>query len=129
MLLEPLQSYTNYIERSAHFLNCPKHMFNHELDCAYRQGALDNKSLELVIDMLKYFNYPSPVENAKKFVEARSKMSMQEFNKLNVNFETIPVRLLKRNESISNWIKENTTYYFNGIVNSVPSYPFQSRFK
>ena len=55
MLIKASPKYIDYIYFSAHYLNCPTHMFNHALDCFYRQakGLNNGKAVEWIAEYLK----------------------------------------------------------------------------
>ncbi len=128
MLLEPTEKYTNFIQGSKHYLNCPKHMFNYDLDCMYRQGCSDGKEISFVADYLKLYNYPKPFEAAKEFVEARSRIKLREFDMMNKNpyIENPPAWTIAKTERISAWTKAHTEYYpFSDVPRNQPSYPFK----
>ena len=133
--IEPSDKYVDYIFNSEHYLNSPKFMLNYQLECLYRQarGLENNKEIEFVADFLKRFQISKPVENAKKFVEFRSSISIQEFEVLNENsyFNNLPADIEKRHEYINNWYKSHTKYFspiYTGgkmIVKSVDDFPYK----
>ena len=104
-LLEPTQKYINYIEHSKHYLNCPKCMFNSDLDSMYRQGCMNETSVDKVAWLLKYYNYPNPTKTATEFVEQRNKISLKEFDTLNVNsyIQRTPEHIVVQHKQISHW--------------------------
>lgn len=130
-ILEPTQQYINFIENSAHYLNCPKHMFNHTLDSVYRQGMGFNsieKAIENVTSILEYYKYPSPRKTAVTFVSEREGITIKEFNALNRNtyIDNLPLKMEKRHEYLNRWFEAHTTYpYRYSSVKVVASYPFR----
>ena len=134
MLLEAPLPYINYIESSAHFLNCPTHMFNHDLHAIYRQfyynGVL---AITYQLATLLYtwgYSKSEAYKTADELYEFYSNISTQEFNKLNKNWEVIPERMEIKNREVTNYIERGTTYYpFTGIKKHVPNYPFKKGYK
>lgn len=132
-LIEPTEKYINRIEHSWHYLNCPKHMLNHDLDCQFRQamGYNDKQmAIKFITDYLKFYNVPKPLETAIKFVEWRMSISITEFNKININsyVDNTPPHINAKHKIICDWTEANTTYYpalYGGGVNNVPTYPMQ----
>ena len=138
MLVSPSFEFVNYVERSAHFLNCPKHILNHDLDCMYRQskGLNNGKAVEWISSYLKQYKIENPIESAKSFVAFRESISIREFNELNVNsyIDKLPPHIQAKNNSVSKWIEQHTEYYptlWGGagkkIIKSIASYPFLKR--
>lgn len=132
-ILEPTEQYIKFIENSAHYLNCPKHMFNEALDSVYRQGMGFNnteKAIEYVSTLLEYYKYPKHRQVAEQFVAERGGITIQEFNKLNPNsyIEVLPERMQKRHEYLNQWFEAHTTYpYRFSSVKVTESYPFRKR--
>ena len=131
MLVETNRNYVERVEGSKHFLNCPKHILNHTLDCFYRQFH-DNKAkaIEVIHSYLKDYNIESPKQKAIQFVEWRSSITIQEFNNINVNsyVDNSPKHINDMLNHQCNWIETNTTYFpFTGIKNKQPSYPYKFR--
>ena len=132
MLLNPNCQFIKYIEESAHYLNCPKHMFNDQLNSVYRQGVPTNESEKFVEVLLTIYHYPEIKKTAKEIVAFFKSITFQEFRTLNVNpyVENLPERMVKRNDEVNAYIENGTTYYhgmFGGGVCSVPSYPFRRK--
>lgn len=129
MFLEPTKKYVDYIERSAHYLNCPKHMFNHDLDSLYRQGIgfSKDKAIEFVERELEFYKFKKPHETAIKWIEWRETLTTQEFNKLNLNpyVDNLPPHIKQIDNRINAWFEKNTTYTYG--YKSVKSYPFAKR--
>ena len=132
MLIEPSEKYIEKTENSRNFLNCPKHMLNHDLDCLYRQakGLQNGKEIDYISDHLKHYGISEPRKKAEEFVKFRSSISLREFNKINVNpyIEKTPAHIEAKHKYICNWTDKNTTYYpaiYGGGIKSVPSYPFR----
>jgi hypothetical protein len=132
MLIKPSAKYINRIENSWHYLNCPKHMLNYDLDCLYRQakGLENGKEVDYISDYLKHYDISEPRKKAEEFVKFRSSISLQEFNKINVNsyIEKTPAHIDAKHKSICEWTDRYTTYYpaiYGGGIKSVPSYPFR----
>ena len=126
MLIEPNKKYINYIENSKHYLNDPKYMLNHDLDCLYRQGIVfsKEKAIEYVENYLKFYQINS---NATKWVEWRDSIDIVKFNKLNKNtyIDKMPKHIYKKHKHICDWTDRNTTYKY-GYPN-VPSYPHKNK--
>jgi len=128
MLLNPTEKYINYIENSKHYLNCPKYMFNYDLDCMYRQGVGDGKAVENVEFYLKKYDYPSPNETAKEFVDFRNSISLKDFDNLNINpyIKETPLHIINFSNRINKWVEARKEYYpFTDILKSFPDYPFK----
>lgn len=130
MLLEPTEKYVNFIENSKHFLNCPKHMFNHDIDCLYRQGIAfsEDKAIEFVTNHLLYYGFKKPRQTAVKWVKWRDNITTQEFNKINVNsyIDYLPPHTKQRADYIDQWTEAHTKYLYGNPVH-VPSFPYQKR--
>jgi len=133
-LIEPTEKYIDRIENSWHYLNCPKHMLNHDLDCLYRQamGFDNNKILAIkyISDYLNTYNVPKPLETATKFVNWRMSISLKDFIVLNVNnyVNNTPQHIDIKHKHICDWVESHTTYYpalYGGGVNYVPTYPMK----
>lgn len=134
MILEAPLGYINYIESSAHFLNCPTHMFNHDLHAVYRQfyynGVL--KNTHQLATMLYTWGYSKKEawKKADDLYSFYSSISTQDFNKLNKNWDVIPERMEEKNKQVCQYIERGTTYYpMSGIKKHVPSYPFKKGYK
>ena len=129
MLVEANQKYIERVEGSPHFLNCPKHMLNHTLDCIYRQFHENKKeAIEQIKSYLKSYGIEKPLEQAKTFVEWRSSISIQEFDKENANsyIDNTPKHIDSMLKHQCDWIESHTTYYpFTGIRKNQPSYPYK----
>lgn len=129
MLVEPNGKFIERVEHSAHFLNCPKHMLNHTLDSIYRQFNYDkNEAIKQIKSYLKSYSIEKPLEQAKAFVEWRSSITMQEFNKINVNsyIDNTPKHIDAMLKHQCDWIDAHTTYYpFSGVVKNIPNYPYR----
>lgn len=129
-LIEPTEKYIFRIENSWHYLNCPKHMLNHNLNSMYLAGINKNKeyAIELVLFYLRDRNYKSTSrKTAVMFVEWRSTITLEEFNLININSynNKLPDHIIALNNKVNDWIKKNTTYYpFTDIIKNNPSYPF-----
>jgi hypothetical protein len=130
MLQEPTQKYVNHVFNSWNFLNCPKHMFNHDLDCLYLQGIVISKetAIKYVEEHLQRYGNPNPHSNAVFFVAWRDKLTMAEFMTANVNkyIDNTPPHIEALNKKINDWTDANTTYYsaIYGGVKDVPTYQF-----
>lgn len=127
MILSPSEKYINYIENSRHYLNCPKHMFNHQIHSIIRlcHGHLDI-ARQRVRDAFTYYNMP--LKDIDKLIEWHWNISEEEFNKLNPNpyIDKLPQHIIERDNRINAWIKTNTepaTIWGNYEI--VPSYPFK----
>ncbi|MCK9544640.1 MAG: hypothetical protein M0R03_21680 [Novosphingobium sp.] len=129
MLIEPNEKYIERVEGSAHFLNCPKHMLNHTLDCIYLQFHENKKeAIEQIKSYLKSYSIPKPEQQAKEFVEWRSSISMKEFMNLNTNpyVDNTPKHITDMLNHQCEYIESHTTYYpFTGIRKNQPSYPYK----
>jgi len=86
-LVEPSSKYVDRILNSWHYLNCPKHMLNHDLDCVYRQGIVHDKetAIKFVTDYLRYYDIKNPIQTATEFVNWRDSITLKEFDTINVN--------------------------------------------
>lgn len=129
-LVEPTAKYIDRIENSAHYLNCPKHMLNYELDCLYRQHISEKpeKMLANICEFLKSYDFDKPMKLAISFYTWRKNISMGEFDKLNVNpyVNNIPKHIEKKHKLICDWIDAHTKYYpYGGYIKEVKSYPFK----
>lgn len=131
-LIIPTPKYIEKVENSRNYLNCPKHMINHDVDCLYRQGIVIDRetAVRYISGYLKYYGITNPTDTATKFVEWRSTITIREFNKINVNsyIEKTPKHIDHKHRRINQWIDDNTTYHsaiYGGGVNTVPSYPFK----
>ena len=130
MLVEANFKYINKVENSANYLNCPKHILNHALDCMYRQGIVISKerAIQYVYEYLKEYDIPEPKTTAIKFVEWRDSISMQEFNLINVNpyIDKTPPHIEAKHKIICDWVDKNTTYYpaiYGGGIKNIPTHP------
>jgi len=133
-LLNPTEKFIDYVYYSRNYLNCPKFIFNSWIDDFYRHAYIEGKSLQAVYDFLKQCNYPSPLKAAEKFVDERSKITFQEFNKLNVNsyIDKLPPHIEARHYIINKWYEQNTKEVWRyGILISKtqPSYPYRTSFR
>lgn len=133
-LIEPTTKYINKIENSWHYLNCPKHMLNHDLDCQFRQAmGYDDKQMavKFITDYLKSYNVPNSLNTAIRFVTWRMSIKLKEFNDININpyVDETPKHIEAKHKHICEWTEANTTYYhgmFGGGVNTVPTYNFNN---
>lgn len=130
MLVETNYSFSEYVLRSADYLNCPKFILNGFLDCIYRQFYDDtNKAEKSITELLRKYNFSEPHKKAAQFVNWRKSIKMEQFNKLNVNsfIDNVPLYVLRKHDSVNEWFKNHTknVYSFGQIVyRSVQSYPF-----
>jgi hypothetical protein len=128
MILEAPQSYVNYIESSAHFLNCPTHMFNDDLHGVYRQFYTDptfyiKEQLTIVLHTFGYTKTKARAV-ANNLYQFYKGIGTQEFNKLNKNWDVIPERMEAKNRQVTAFIENGTTWKY-GMKWSVPTYPFK----
>ena len=130
MLLEPTQKYINYIQASAHYLNSPKHMFNHEINSLVRgySPAMAESNLRVLFHLAGY-----KITNDKlgQLIKFHQSTHVQKFSKINVNVLTPAEQSVadRMNEKVNAYIENGTEYYpamFGGGVKSVPSYPFRT---
>lgn len=133
-LIEPTAKYIDRVENSWNYLNSPKHMLNHDLDCVYRQFIVDDKetAIKNVADYLRYYGMKNPIETATKFVNWRDGIKLAEFDSINVNpyIDKTPAHIDAKHKRICDWIDEHTTYYspiYGGGVKEIPSYPMKYR--
>lgn len=131
-LVNPTYKFIDYILNSWQYLNDPKHMFNYHLDCMYRQGIVESKqtAIEFVELYLQKYNVQQPHKTAVEFIEWRDSISLQEFNKINVNsyLNNLPPHVVALNKKVNDWTEAHTEYYppiYGGGVKSVGSYPFK----
>lgn len=131
-LIEPTPKFVEYVYLSSHYLNCPKHILNHTLDCFYRQ-FYDNhdKAVNAIADTLKKYQFTKPIETAKQFVFERSQTKMAEFDELNVNayIDKTPDHIQKRNEYLNRWYMANTKQEWRHgylISEHTPTYPYKT---
>jgi hypothetical protein len=124
-LIEPSEKYIQYIENSWHYLNCPKHMLNHNLDSLYRQGIVIDRqtTIDLITHYLIKYDIKKPLNTAINFVNWRTSISINEFKKININsyVDNTPKHIEAKHRLICEWTEKNTKYS-NGIVIYVPSY-------
>jgi hypothetical protein len=130
MLLEPTQSFSSKVLASKDYLNCPKFILNHRLDCFYRQ-FYDNpqKAIEVISKELVKYNFTNPIKSAREFVEWREGIKTAEFNRLNVNsyIEETPAFVDARHKHLSDWIERHTkeVWRYGMLLDKhVPSYPY-----
>jgi len=106
-------------------------MFNFDLDCMYRQGCMDETSVEKVAWYLKYYNYPNPTKTATEFVSQREKISTKEFSELNVNsyIQKTPNHIIAKDKQINAWFEKNNAPFHTMFGTFTPqnSYPFSRR--
>ena len=134
MILEAPLSYINYIESTAHFLNCPTHMFNHDLHTTYRQfiydGVLTNTHQLAIMLYTWGYTKKNAWKTAHDLYLFYLNISTQDFNKLNKNWDVIPERMEQKNREVSQYIERGTTYYpMSGIKSYTPSYPFKKGYQ
>lgn len=113
MLLIPNEKYINFIENSKHYLNDPKFMFNCDIDNLYRQGIVfsKEKAIEFIENFFNNYKYKG---NAKKWVEWRETIDINEFGKLNKNsyIDKLPEHISQKHKKMCEWIERNTKYSF-----------------
>jgi len=130
-LLEPTTKFVEYVFLSSHYLNCPKHILNHTLDCIYRQFH-DNHELAIkhITDILKKYEFSQPKTMAEIFVKERNQIKYSDFIKLNVNnyINITPEHIKKRDNFLNDWYKRNTKEewrYGNLVSRNEPSFNFK----
>ncbi len=124
MLLEPTNKYIDHNFRSKHYLNCPKHMFNSNVNDLVR-GYTTEKATANLRDMFTYYGYP--LKNLAEIVEYHQNIHVQEFNKLNVNpyIDKTPPHIEARSRYIDGWVKCNTQpATYRNPYPTTPSFPF-----
>lgn len=127
MLLNPTDKYVNYISNSAHYLNCPKHMFNFEINCLVR-----GYDREKAISNLRWFfkMYGFSLKEVDTIVDYHHNIRLSDFEKINENPYILnpPTWLETKTRAIDEWVKKNTepVTYWNRFP-SIPSYPFRTR--
>lgn len=134
MIIKAKQSFIQYVEKSADFLNCPTFIFNDHLNGVYRQFIMTdgkNETIRRLAQKLYTFDYSKKEawQLAEELFNYYENTPHQEFVKLNKNWDVIPERMEQRNKEISDYIERGTQYYPNGIVEFIPSYPFKKGYK
>ena len=134
MLVQATEKFTDFIFNSAHYLNSPTSILNDNLDSMYRQakGLENDLAVEWIASYLKKYNVVKPLETAYLFVQFRESITIQEFNKLNVNsyLEKMPEHIKKRNSYLNHWFEVHTHYYSacfgsGNNISHIDSYPFR----
>lgn len=127
MLLEPTEKYNTYISNSKHYMNCPKHMFNHDVNCLVR-GYDKEKALSNLRWFFTYYNYP--LKNINDIVDYHMNIKIWDFEKINVNsyIPNHPKWVDSKTKIIDEWVIRNTepVTYWNRYPNT-PSYPFKTQ--
>ena len=127
MLLEPTEKYSKYIFNSKHYLNCPKHMFNFNVNSLVR-----GYDREIAISNLRWFfgKYGYPLKDVESIVDYHMNIKVWNFDKINVNsyIDNPPKWTESKSKSIEEWVRNNTepATYWNRYPNT-PSYPFQTQ--
>jgi len=130
-LLNPTAKYIDYVFHSEMYLNCPKCRFNEALDSMYRHGCMEGKEVENVEWFLRLCKYPDARKAAIKFVAEREKITLKEFDEMNVNsyIDNLPKHIELHHKRINAWIEANTkeVWWCGSLVSrSQPSYPFRT---
>lgn len=135
-LLIPTIKFVEFVENSTNYLNCPKHIFNHWLDCTFRQFHEQGSDVQVqkICEFLRQCKYEKPLSAAKKFVEERENISTKEFSKLNVNsyIDKLPVHIEHKHKRINAWYDANEKETWRSgvlIYKTQPSYPYRTIFK
>ena len=136
MILKAPQTFINYVEKSAHFLNCPNQIFNEDLNATYRQFVLLKTEKEVIIhiaNVLYTFGYTKKkaYENAKELYHFYYYTTMKIFNRLNVSsfINGVPKRLLDKSKEIDRIIESRKSWYWNGVQASQGYYNFTKGYK
>lgn len=126
MLLDPNDKFIKYIHESEHYLNSPKHMFNHFIRSLIRGYSPDHVRENLKV-FFKQCGYNISDKKLEELHAFHLSVTEKEFNELNVNDVLDDPNYMKsKSLVIDNYIKSKENWFQGRLINQ-PSFPFRKR--